>query len=105
VPRATLGSGGPPAFRAIADSLARSVNRFGSALELYREGRIGWAELSELRDRADRLFERLWLSRMALQPRPDSATNATFRRRAREIEAVQRSFGATACRADSLPGE
>ena len=103
VPRASPGSGGPPAFRAIADSLAWSVNRFGSALEFYREGRIGCAELIELRDRADRLFERLWLGRMALQPRPDSAANATFRRRAREIEAVQRSFGATACRADSLP--
>lgn len=97
LPRATVESSGPPVFRAVADSLARSVNGYARALEGFREGAIGCAGLGAALERADRLFERLWLHRMSLRPRLDSAANATFAERARQIEAVQRSFAATDC--------
>lgn len=97
LPRATVESAGPPVFRAVADSLARSVNAYSRALEGFREGAIGCAGLSAALERADRFFERLWLHRMSLRPRLDSAATATFGERARQIEAVQRSFAATDC--------
>lgn len=97
-------SGGPPQFRAVADSLALSVRAFTLQAERFRAGEIGCGTLVEARRRVDRLFERLWLERMSLQPAPDSPAAATFRERSRQMETVEGAYAATSCPAEAIEG-
>lgn len=97
-------SGGPPGFRAVADSLALGVRDFVREAGRFRAGEIGCGALIEARRRADQLFERLWLERMSLQPPPDSPAAATFRERARQMETVERAYEATSCPARAFEG-
>lgn len=97
-------SGGPPQFRAVADSLALSVRAFTLQAERFRAGEIGCGALVEARRRVDRLFERLWLERMSLQPAPDSPAAATFRERSRQMETVESAYAATGCPAEAIEG-
>ena len=97
-------SGGPPEFRAVADSLALSIREFSFRAERFRAGEIGCGALIESRRRADRLFERLWLERMSLQPAQDSPAAATFRERARQMETVESAYAATSCPAGAFEG-
>ncbi len=97
-------SGGPPEFRAVADSLALGIREFTLQAERFRAGEIGCGTLIETRRRADRLFERLWLERMSLQPDPGSPAAATFRERARQMETVASTYDATSCPAEAFEG-
>ena len=103
-PEADPESGGPPAFRAVADSLAVSINDFVRQAGRFRGGEVGCGELIEARRRVDRLFERLWMERMSLQPSPDSPAAATFRERSRQMETVERAYRATSCPAAAVEG-
>lgn len=97
-------SGGPPDFRAVADSLALSIREFSLRAERFRAGEIGCGALIEARRRTDRLFERLWMEHMSLQPAPDSPAAATFRERSRQMETVESAYAATSCPAEAIGG-
>lgn len=97
-------SGGPPQFRAVADSLALSIREFSLRAERFRAGEIGCGALIEARRRTDRLFERLWMEHMSLQPAPDSPAAATFRERSRQMETVESAYAATSCPAEAIGG-
>lgn len=103
-PGADPESGGPPEFRAVADSLALRIQEFVRQAGRFRVGEIGCGELIEARRRTDRLFERLWLERMSLQPSPDSPAAATFRERSRQMETVEQAYQATSCPAGAFEG-
>lgn len=103
-PGAAPRSSGPPGFRAVADSLARRVRDFEREAGRFRAAEIGCGALIEARRRADRLFGRLWLERMSLQPSPDSPAAATFRERSRQMETVERAYRASGCPAAEFEG-
>lgn len=85
------------AFRAISDSLDRSIQAYYLQRDRYMEADAGCPELGEAYARADRLFESLWLYRMSLQSELDSAARSSYRSLAREIEGLTRSFETIGC--------
>lgn len=97
-------AGAPPpsdpvesALRAVADSLARSVETYFRQERRFRRDSIGCPELSAARERAGDQFIELSLHRLSLDPPLDSAAAALFRERSDAIERVDRSYAGTGC--------
>ena len=84
-------------FRAVSDSLARSLGEYYRLEREFREGRVGCPAVVRAHRRAGRLFVELSLARVSLGPRLDSTTLARFRDYSRRVQAMDRSFGRNAC--------
>lgn len=97
LPELDPASGDAASFRAVSDSLGSSIEGYHRRAERLGQAEISCAELLEARGRAGRLFRRLWLYRMSLQPRPDPAEERIFRERAGQMDSLQRSFESTGC--------
>ena len=93
-----------PEFYAVTDSLARSIERYGDQIELYRENAIGCPLLMSAREEADRLFVRLSMFRLSRGSRPDSAFRTTYGRFSEDMETVEQSYDQTQCpRVSTVP--
>jgi len=86
-----------PEFYAVTDSLARSIERYGDQIELYRENAIGCPLLMSAREEAGRLFVRLSMFRLSRGSRPDSAFRTTYAQFSEDMETVEQSYGQTQC--------
>lgn len=90
-------SSGDAAFGALSDALARSIGRYYREEERYRSGSADCSALMRARERADSLYVRLSLYRLADDPGLSPAAESALEERDRQIEALSRSYGATGC--------